>query len=218
MARKPPQDPRAGPPFRPARPVVVGITGGVAAGKSTVAELFCGHGLVPVDADAVAREVAGTPEIVAAVRSEFGPDVLDASGQALDRQALADVVFPAPDRRARLEAILHPPIRARILADLHAAKAAGHSVLLDAPLMHETGLVEFCDVTVFVDASAATRRERAAARGWSDGELARREAAQVDLAVKKAHARHTIQNDGDLTVTAQQVAAVLDELAATGAG
>ncbi|MCA8950258.1 MAG: dephospho-CoA kinase, partial [Planctomycetes bacterium] len=91
MARNPASAPAARPAFRPGRPLVVGITGGVAAGKSTVAELFCAHGLVHVDADAHARAVAADPEVLAAVRARFGAGVVGPDG--LDRAALARVVF-----------------------------------------------------------------------------------------------------------------------------
>ena len=212
MAGNPADPIGAAPRFRPTNPVVIGITGGVAAGKSTVAGLFCDHGLAHVDADAHARAAAADPEIQAAVRAAFGPDVVTPAG--LDRQALARIVFGDESRRAVLEAILHPPIRARILAELDACRARGDSVLLDAPLMHETGLVEFCDLTIYVEASDEIRRQRAAARGWSAGELERREAAQTPLGVKKQAASHIITNDGDLETTARQVEGVLTRLAA----
>ena len=138
---KPP--PPTGNQFRPRKPVVIGLTGGVAAGKSTVARLFASHGLVPIDADAHARLAAADPEVIAAVRASFGEAVVTPDG--LDRKALAQLVFADEAARSRLEAILHPRIRASILADLEAHKARGDSILLDVPLMHETGLVEFFD-------------------------------------------------------------------------
>ena len=108
---------------------------------------------------------------------------------------------------------MHPPIRARILARLEACKAAGTSVLLDAPLLIETGLVDFCDFTVHIETAAATRQARAEARGWGADELERREATQIPLAVKKQRAVHIIANDGDLQSTARDVAAALDHIA-----
>jgi len=201
-------------PFRPAKPVVIGLTGGVAAGKSTVAGLFGAHDLVVIDADAHARAVATDPTVLAAVGAEFGAETV--AGGKFDRAALARIVFADPAARQRLEAILHPPIRARILAELDAARAGGSSVVLDAPLLLETGLVEFCDHTVHVEAAAAVRRQRAAARGWDEGEFERREAAQTPLAVKKARAMHTIHSDGELEDTARDVAHALDRLAAIG--
>ncbi|MBL8726857.1 MAG: dephospho-CoA kinase [Planctomycetes bacterium] len=199
-------------PFRPARPVVIGLLGGIAAGKSTVAALFAARGLRHVSADAHAHAVAGEPAVVAEVSAAFGPGVT--AGGRLDRAAMAAVVFRDPSARAQLEAILHPRIRARILAELAAARAAGTSVLLDAPLLLETGLIECCDEVVFVDADETERRRRAALRGWPAGELERREAAQAPLASKRARAGHTVDNGGDLAATARQVDAVLAALEA----
>lgn len=199
-------------PFRPRTPVVIGLLGGVAAGKSTVAGLFAAHGLHHVAADAIAHAVTAEPGVVAELAAAFGPGVVP-DGH-LDRAALAAVVFRDPPARARLEAILHPRIRARILTELEAARAAGTSVLLDAPLLLETGLIVFCDEVVFVAVSVDERRRRAAQRGWPAGELERREAAQRPLADKEARAGHHIDNGGDLGATARQVAAVLVTLEA----
>lgn len=198
---------RAPQPFRPAPPLVIGLLGGIAAGKSAVASLFAAHGLLHVDADRLSRSCSEEPATLAEIAAAFGPELI--AGGRLDRAALADLVFTDAQKKLRLEAILHPKIRARILCELAAAKAAGRSVLLDAPLLLEGGLIEFCDHAVFVATTVATRRARAAARGWSDAELARREAAQAPLAEKMARAAHTIHNDAGLDQTARQVAAYL---------
>jgi len=198
-------------PFRPARPVVIGITGGVAAGKSAVASMFAARGLRHVDADAHARAVSAEPAVLAALAAEFGPAVVPDG--ALDRAAMARIAFADSAARARLEAILHPRIRAAVLKELAAAKAEGSSVLLDAPLLLENGLDAVCDCIVFVAASLATRATRAAARGWDAAELARREAAQKPLAEKAARADHVLDNDGPLAATERQVRDLLDQLA-----
>lgn len=198
-------------PFRPTPPVVVGLLGGIAAGKSAVAACFATHGLVAIEADAIARQVSAEPAVLAELRREFGAEIV--RDGALDRARLAQRVFAEPAARGRLEAILHPRIRARILAELAAARAAGQSVLLDAPLLLEGGLIDFCDVVVFVAAATAVRQARAAARGWAAGELERREAAQAPLAEKQRRAAHTIDNDGSLADTARQVAEFLTSLA-----
>ncbi|MBL9078359.1 MAG: dephospho-CoA kinase [Planctomycetes bacterium] len=199
-------------PFRPRTPVVIGLLGGVASGKSTVAARFAAHGLRHIDADALARDVAARPAVLAEVAAAFGPEAV--AGGRLDRAALAARVFADPAARQRLEAILHPPIRARILADLAAARADGVSVLLDVPLLLENGLIDQCDVVAFVDVPAAERQRRAAARGWPPGELERREAAQAPLATKRARAQHVLDNGGDLGATDRQVAALLAALEA----
>ena len=106
---------------------------------------------------------------------------------------------------------MHPRIRARLLARLDQAKANGDSVLLDVPLLLEGGLIEWCDEVVFVDTAPAVRTARARERGWQQGELEQRQAAQAPLHEKRARASHCIRNDGDLDETRRQVAALLRE-------
>ncbi|HEU4420477.1 MAG TPA: dephospho-CoA kinase [Planctomycetota bacterium] len=208
-----PTDPDAGgratAAFRPRKPVVIGILGGIAAGKSAVAGMFAAHGLVLLDADEEARLVAAEPDVQREVAAAFGPDVLAEGG--LDRRALAALVFGDARARQRLEAIMHPRIRARLLARLDQAKANGDSVLLDVPLLLEGGLIACCDEVVFVDAAPAVRAARARERGWQQGELEQRQAAQAPLHEKRARASHCIQNDGDFDETRRQVAALLRE-------
>lgn len=199
-------------PFRPVPPLVIGLLGGVASGKSTVARIFGEHGLEVVDADAEARRAVADPEVLAALRARFGDGIFDAAG-ALDRAALARQVFSEPAARRDLEAITHPPIRAALLAQIEKALAEGTSCVLDVPLLIENGLIERCDLCVFVDTNDEARRARAAARGWEDGEIARREANQASMNVKKNHCRYTIENDGSLARTVQQVADLLRGLA-----
>ncbi len=197
-------------PFRPANPVVIGILGGIAAGKSAVADAFASHGLVRIDADQEARAVTQDPVVLAEVAQALGPSAVQA-GQ-LDRKAVAAIVFADPAARARLEAITHPRIRARILAAMALARQDGASVLLDAPLLLEGGLIAFCDHVVFVHASDGVRTARARRRGWDDAELARREAAQAPLAQKRARAGFVIDNDGDLATMRRAVATMLSTL------
>ena len=109
---------------------------------------------------------------------------------------------------------MHPRVRARILAELDRARAAGRSSLLDVPLLFEAGLFEQCDEIVFVEAPEAARLARARARGWADDELARREQNQLPLAEKRARSQHVVDNGGDLEATRRAVAALLEELEA----
>lgn len=200
-------------PFRPTPPVVLGLMGGIASGKSTVAALFAARGLVHVDADQVAREVSEDPAVLAAIRAALGPAALGPDGR-MDRPAVARLVFADPALRRRLEEITHPPVRQRILAAVAAARTRGDSVLLDVPLLLEGGLIDQCDAAVFVAADRAERLRRAAARGWGPDELDRRERAQAPLPDKQARARFTVDNGGSLAATAAQVDAVLAQLAA----
>ncbi len=198
-------------PFRPDPPVVIGLLGGVAAGKSAVAAAFADRGLRHIDADAIARTVTADAGVAREVAAALGPTAVDAAGR-LDRAAVAARVFADPAARRQLEAITHPRIRREILAAVAAARAAGQSVLLDVPLLLEGGLIAECDHAVFVAASDATRAARAASRGWAPDERSRREAAQATLADKRARADFVIDNDGPLDATRRQVDDLLDRL------
>ena len=216
-AAHPPDDPTDRFPIAPSPralgPLVVGLVGGIASGKSMVAAAFAARGLEHVDADAIAREVTAEPEVLDAIRERFGAGAIAADG-TLDRPALARTVFDDPNARADLEALTHPRIRERIETRLAAARAAGHPVLLDVPLLIEGGLIERCQQVVFVDTPDARRAEFAAARGWEPAELARREAAQVPLAVKRARSTATIQNRGSRDALQPQVDRLLARWAA----
>ncbi len=198
------------PVFEPRRPVVIGLMGGVAAGKSTVAGTLAARGLEILDADLEARAVVADPRVLARIAARFGAELV--RGGELDRAAMAALVFADPAARKDLEAITHPAIRARLVAGLDAALAAGRSVVLDVPLLLEGGLIARCDAAIFVEAAPATRRARARGRGWDDVELARREAAQADLAVKRQRSTHTISTDGTLEDVRRQVDQVLADL------
>ena len=199
--------------FRPNRPLVIGLVGGIASGKSTVANAFVERGLQLVDADREARLATERPDVLAAIADRFGNGVLDADGK-LDRAALADVVFRDEDSKRALEEIIHPRVRALLEAQIETAVTAGHSVVLDIPLLVENGWLEHCDACVFVDSSDESRRSRAAGRGWEPGEIERREANQAPLTVKKSHCTYIISNDGPLEATIAQVEGVLRELEA----
>lgn len=200
--------------FRPDPPIVIGLLGGVASGKSTVSALFAEHGLVVLDADAIAKELTKQPAVLAAIADRFGTDVLNADG-SLARERLAQIVFRDPAKKRELEALIHPKVREHIATATQAALARGDSVLLDVPLLLENGLIALCTTCVFVAASDSVRRERARARGWSEGELERREANQADLTLKMARCAHTIRNDGSRHDTARQVLELLRLLGQT---
>lgn len=194
--------------------VVLAVLGGIASGKSAVAERLAGpHGRV-LDADAMAREALDDPLIIEQLVQAFGPEILDPDGRP-HRERLAQRVFDDPEDRRRLEGWIHPVVRARILAALGEAQASGvERVVLDVPLLLEHdaqhGLLAHCNHLVFVDAPAAERDRRAVAhRGWASGEVVRREAAQMSLEEKRRRANHVVSNDGTLEELNTQVDRVL---------
>lgn len=191
--------------------VVIGLLGGVAAGKSTVAEMFGEAGFRVLDADRMAHAVVRIPKVRRRLEERFGPDLFGPDGE-LRRQRLADLVFADEAARQDLEAITHPAIRAQLEEELEAAKARGESVVLDVPLLLERGLIQRCDHVVFVAASEATRLARAKARGWDTEELRRREASQATLDQKRESSAFTVTNEGELAQTRRQVEQILSRL------
>jgi dephospho-CoA kinase len=194
----------------------VGLTGGVASGKSTVAAILQDLGAVVVDADALAREVVapGTPGL-AAVMAEFGPDVVRPDG-TLDRPRLGALVFADTSRRTALEAIVHPLVRARA-AELEASAAPGAMVVHDIPLLVETGQVSSFEAVLVVDAPVEAQVARAAReRGWSEEEARSRISAQATREERLAAATHVIDNAGTAEDLRQRVAEVFVQLSGTG--
>lgn len=200
---------------------VIGLTGGMGAGKSTVARLLVDHGAHLVDADAVAREVVepGTPALVA-VAEEFGDDVLRDDG-TLDRAAMAAIVFADEARLRALEAITHPAIRARIdeLLAAHrraeADEAGERVVVLDHPLLVESGLASELDVVVVVAAPEDLRVARLVEGRGIDADDARaRMRAQASDDDRAAVATHVVRNDGDEDDLRERVAALWQDLTA----
>lgn len=178
----------------------VGLTGNIAAGKSTVAQTWREMGATVVDADQLARMVVepGTPAH-SAIAAEWGAWVLEEGG-ALDRAALRKIVFADPEARARLEGIVHPAVAA--LRDDHyrEAERRGESVVVaDIPLLFEAGMVEDFDVVVLVDAPEEVRLARMVNdRGMDADEARRMISAQMPAELKRARADMVIENTGSL--------------------
>jgi dephospho-CoA kinase len=184
--------------------VRIGLTGGIGSGKSTVAALLAERGALVVDSDRIAREelAPGSPGL-AAVVAEFGTGVLAADG-ALDRAALAAVVFTDPAARARLDGIVHPRVRARA-AELVAAAPADAVVVQDVPLLVETGQAGSYDLVVVVQADVDTRVQRLVGRGMSADDARARMASQATDEQRRAVADVVLSNDGDRSALAEQV-------------
>jgi dephospho-CoA kinase len=192
--------------------LIVGLTGGIGAGKSEVTGLFASYGAMVVDADLIAREVvAPGTEGLAAVAEEFGPDVLRADG-TLDRPKLGALVFADEDRRRALNAIVHPLV-ARRSAELQQAAGPDAIVVHDVPLLTENGLAPRYDLVVVVDASPATQLERLLRlRGMTEDEARARMSAQATREQRLAVADLVIDNDGPLDALEPQVRQVWQRL------
>jgi dephospho-CoA kinase len=193
--------------------VRVGLTGGIASGKSTVSAILAELGAVVIDADLIAREVVarGTSGL-AAVVEEFGSDVLTPEGD-LDRAAMGALVFADPAARRRLEAIVHPLVHRRS-AELEADAPEDAVVVHDIPLLAEVGRAGSFDAVVVVDAPAELQVERMVEdRGWSREEAASRIAAQATREQRLAIATYVVDNTGSLDDLRRQVEAIHAQLA-----
>ncbi len=201
--------------------LLVGLTGGIATGKSTVSAMFAHLGAKVVDADLLAREVVmpGQPAHAQIVK-EFGQDVLQDDG-SLDRQRLGSIVFADPQKRKRLEEMTHPAIRARQqrILSVYEEEAFEGIVIWDVALLIESGGAEAVDRVVVVAADPATELQRLIARdGLSEEEARRRVASQMPLAEKVKVAAYVIDNSGARAETERRVRevyrALLDDLKA----
>jgi dephospho-CoA kinase len=177
---------------------MVGLTGGIGAGKSAVAERLAAHGAVVIDSDRLAREaVAPGTDGLADVVAEFGPEVLAGDG-SLDRARLASVVFGDDAARRRLEGIIHPRVRERT-AELIAAAPPDSVVVNDVPLLVEAGLAEAYEVVIVVLADEEARVERLVHdRGMTRDEATARIRAQATDEQRRAVADVVIVNDGTI--------------------
>ncbi len=182
----------------------IGLTGGIGSGKSTVAGLMAARGARIVDADRIAREVVepGTPGLAAVVEA-FGAGVRTAEG-ALDRPALAAIVFADPAARARLDAIVHPLVRARA-AELVAEAPPDGVVVQDVPLLVETGQADRYDLVLVVEADLDTRLARLVQRGLAEDDARARIAAQATDEQRRAVADVVLDNSGPLADLEAQV-------------
>ena len=175
---------------------VIGIVGGVGAGKSTAAGEFAALGCRLIDADRIGHELLGEPDVLAEIRRRWGDAVLGPDAQVA-REALAEVVFRGPAELEALNAIMHPRIRRRIqraIADAQADESV-EAVVLDAAVIFEAGWDDLCTHLVFVSAPAEDRRRRVAeSRHWSGEKWAAREKSQISLDKKAVRCNHVIDN------------------------
>lgn len=185
----------------------LGLTGGIASGKSAVASMLRELGFAVLDADSISHRLMepGQPAHDEILR-EFGPDVTNASGR-IDRAKLAAVVFADPGKLARLNAILHPRVEQAMLLQFDAWQRSGFrdAVFVEAALLVEAGFTKHLDGLVVTFCTPAQQLERLLARGMSEVEARRRIAAQLPIDEKLRHATYTIDCSGSLDASRAQV-------------
>jgi len=191
---------------------IIGIVGGIASGKTSAAQSFEQSGAVVLSADEIGHRVLQEAEIRQTAVERWGSKILDSSGQ-IDRKHLAAIVFENEEDLIFLEKLTHERIRNQISVALQQL-AQNHTaiVILDAPLLLEAGWAPLCDAIVFIESSLENREKRAAERGWTPEELARRESRQLSLQKKRASTSYTIHNDGTTAELQEEICRVWDSL------
>jgi dephospho-CoA kinase len=195
--------------------LLVGLTGGIGSGKSTVARMLEERSAVVFDADLLAREAVepGTPGHTAVIE-RFGADVL-APGGELDREALASIVFADPSARRDLEQIVHPEVRRLFAEGSEAYHDTDRIVVFSAPLLVESGMHTAFEILVVVSATVATQIERLMRqRGMSEAAIRARIDAQAPLEDKAAVADFLVDNEGTLAELESQVEQLWHDLSA----
>ena len=194
--------------------MIVGLTGGIGSGKTTVAAMFAQRGAQVIDTDVIAREIVQRPSAVLdQIRAEFGSTVIRADG-SLDRPALARIIFADDKQRTKLNHITHPEILKRVLAHI-TAQPPGAVVVVVVPLLFESGFDHSCDRSVAVVASPDVRRSRLQERdGISGTDVEARMRAQLPDAEYERRADIVIRNEENLTALGREVDRAWEKLAA----
>ncbi|MGN1200542.1 MAG: dephospho-CoA kinase [Thermoguttaceae bacterium] len=194
-------------------PVVIGIVGGIAAGKSFVTKEFIAQGAEHFDADKEAKELYNLPSVVSEIKKRW-PTVVD-SKNVVDKSRLAQIVFSPTEQGARelskLNALLHPILNGAFITWLKKRQDA-RLVILDAPLLLEAGMDSLIDYLVYVDADFAVRQKRAVERGWEPDEIIRRESRQLPLCEKKERADFCVNSSSSSSQVREQVAKIVATL------
>jgi dephospho-CoA kinase len=199
--------PKAGKP-------IIGIAGGIGAGKSTVASILAELGAVVVDADRLNHEELNAPEVVSTLRQWWGVRVVKPDGR-VDRDVIRGIVRDNPHELRRLEGLVHHRIARRSDAMIEAflADPGTRAIVWDAPLLFEVGLAERCDCVVYVDAAREVRARRLRqTRSWSDEDLQRMESSQKPLDLKRDRADYIVENNSDRETLRRQIEKVLSQI------
>ena len=188
---------------------IIGITGGIGSGKSLVANFLQDNGCVVADADANTKIVLARGEVQQLLIDWWGDKVIDSSGD-INGSFVASIVFSDAKARERLESLIHPLVRELQEKAFNSAPNNTIALVIDAPLLMESGLDQQCDVVIFVACPFETRLKRVIdSRGWNEEQLRNREVVQIGLDTKRSSADHIIINDGDIAYLEQQMKLVL---------
>ena len=196
---------------------IIGLTGSVGAGKSTVANILESLGAAVIDSDQLSHEQLRDSEVIATLRRWWGPSVLTPEWQ-VDRKAVAAIVFDDPHKLSQLQGLLYPRIRRRReeLLAIHNADPNVQAVVFDTPKLFEVGLDKDCDAVIFVDAEARLRLQRLAlSRGWDEAELLRREKLLQPLDKKRANADYVVVNNSRVEDLRSEVEGVFQNVLAS---
>ncbi len=193
---------------------VIGLAGGIASGKSLVADILAELGAGVIDADDLNHQVLHSDEVRRQIQKWWGQDTYDEAG-LLDRRRLAEIVFNDPAERNKLEDLTHP--RVNELRDQRRnefeADERIHAIVLDIPLLFEVGQDALCDQVIFVEANEHARIQRASEqRGWDAAELRRRETLQIPLDIKRQRSDHIVENKSDINTLRERVARVYHQI------
>ena len=194
--------------------VVIGVTGGVGTGKSTVAKMFKELGAAVLDADAIAHQVMEPKRLAwRQIVETFGEGVLN-EDQTINRSRLASIVFQDVQRRKQLEAMIHPHVLRHIKQQLHRLRRNRRvkAAVLDVPLLVETGADQFVDALVVVTAPPSVQRERLSRRYGGSEDLEARIASQWELSAKVALADYVVDNANGVDATRTQVKRIWQQL------
>ena len=195
---------------------MIGICGGIGAGKSAAAAAFGKRGCLVISSDALSHEILRTPEVGRQLATWWGRSVLGEDGLP-NRARIAEIVFNNPRDKARLEGLLYPLIDARRSAMIRtvAGQPAVKAIVLDSPLLFESRLDRLCDAIVFVDSSRSVRLSRIQhSRHWDEAELSRREAWQLPVEEKRARSDYQLVNESSIGETGAQVDTILARILA----
>lgn len=193
---------------------IIGLAGGIGAGKSQVASLFAELGCAVIASDQLNHEVLRRPDVLEKLAAWWGPETIQDDGEP-NRDRIAAVIFENAREKQRLEALVYP-----LIAELRQAKInevnkdpAIKAIILDSPLLFESNLDRLCHAVVFVDTHEEQRLIRLRhTRGWDESQLRRRERWQMPLAEKRARSTYTVDNDGPVPQTRAQVRSILEEI------